>query len=130
MKRSLTALAVLATTAGVFAVPTAAFAAQNNDIGGEVYTNGGWTPGHVTRHKTDTGDIKVKITNNVDGGICLRLRSTTSNSVFAGPVCWVAGEYTAKFVATDVLRGTDFTIEAKKRVATGTNNEWAGIANY
>ena len=130
MKRTLTVAAVLATAAGVFAVPTAAFAAQNNDIGGTVYTSGAWTPGSVTRHKTDTGDIKVKITDNLDGGICLRLKSTRTGSIFAGPVCWAAGEYTAKFVAYDVLSGTTFTIEAHKGISGGSNNAWAGIANY
>jgi hypothetical protein len=118
-----------AVVGGAFLAPTSAYAAQNNSIGGTVYTSGAWTPGGVTRHKTDTGNIKIKITDNTDGGICLRLRSTKNNAIF-GSACWAAGNYDAKVISTDVLAGTVFVIDAHKRINGGSNNQWAGIANY
>jgi hypothetical protein len=129
--RRILAVATLAgaVVAGALVAPSAAFAAQNNNVTGEVYPGGGWTPGGVTRHKTDTGDIKVKITDNVDGGICLRLRSTRNNAVF-GERCWAAGSYLAYTVSTDVLTGTEFVIDARKRTAGGSNNKWKAIAHY
>jgi len=131
MKRLVSlALTATAVAGAVFVSPAAALAAQNNNVSGVVNSDASWTKGQVTRHKSNTGDIKFNLQNNVDGGICLRLRSLRNGSVFAGPVCWAPGEYGAHYLAYDVLENTEFAIDAHKGVSGGSNNDWGGIAWY
>jgi len=102
-----------------------AMAAQGNNISGTVNGDGSWTTGSVTRHKTTRGDIYLDLTDNVDGGLCVRLVSLRNGSTFGGN-CWNAGEYGVKTLATDVLADTVFRVDARKRVAGGSNNQWGG----
>ncbi len=88
LARLLAGSAVLATVA--LSAPGAALAAQNdlmaalapakwnmiNNIEGTVRPDGTWTLGNTSQHKTDArnGQVLLDLRNNVDGGLCVRLR--------------------------------------------------------
>jgi hypothetical protein len=119
---------------GVLGVAGAAYAgpvepaAQWNPISGTVHSDGSWTLYPTQRHKTDPGDMYLDLQDNVDGGLCVELVS--SGRVFAGPVCWNAGEYGVKTVATNVKAPTTFSVQAKKGASGGSNNAWGGSFFY
>jgi hypothetical protein len=126
-------------------VPGTALAAQNhgmapapagwNFIEGDVNSNGEWTAEKRggPRHKTDPSyrDVVLSLDDNVDGGLCVFLRKDEpkDKSPFTQVVCWAAGEYGAKTLATRVLPGSAFKVEAMKR-GHGSNNHWGGHIKY
>lgn len=139
---SCSALLAIAT----LSVPGTALAAQNhamaspgpakwNDIKGTVHSDGTWTEEKRggPRHKTDTRDrdVVLDLRDNVDGGLCVKLRSLRDDTVFdkKKKTCWAAGEYGPKTLATNVRSGTVFIVDAMKR-GHGRNNDWGGRIYY
>lgn len=101
-----------------------------NRIGFTVHSNATWTSEGVDRHKTSYGNMVLSLSDNMDGGTWVRLRSVHTGLVFAGPVYWAPGTYGDKLVATHVAAGTTFRVEAKKGRSGGTNNQWGGQFYY
>jgi len=101
-----------------------------NPIGFRVHSNATWTTEGVDRHKTSYGDMTLSLSDNLDGGTWIRLRSVSTGDIFAGPVYWPAGWYGDKVVATHVRAGTTFRVEARKGRSGGDNNQWAGQFYY
>jgi hypothetical protein len=135
VRKLLAALAGPAVIA-VLAAPSAAVAAQNNDVGFSVGSTAGydvsfptnWTrePNLVVRTKTDYGSINLFVNDNVDGGLCVRLLAARDGSQLGSTRCWPAGTYYAQTMATNVLATTRFTVWATKWHSSSTNNYWGG----
>jgi hypothetical protein len=109
--------------------------ATNNSINGTVSDAGVWHQENRNgpRHKTDDLDriVTLNLTDNVDGGLCVRLRDVRHNNVFSNPQCWTAGEYGRKPLATEVRPGTIFAVEAEKwKKNDNRNNQWGGEIFY
>jgi len=131
MRKLLLALAG-ATVMAALTAPGTALAVTKNDMKFDVARNGAWTyePNKV-RHKTDTdGFITLDVNDLGDGGVCVRLVSTRTTKVFTGVICWSAGEYGSKTIATGVRVGTAFRVQAKKRRPSGSNNSWGAYGRY
>jgi hypothetical protein len=137
--KALSGSALLAIT--TLSMPGTALAAQNhamtslakwNSVSGTVRSDGTWTEEkrNGPRHKTEYGIVKLDLKNNVDGGLCVQLRSLQRDKVFTKTTtCWAPGEYDTKTVATDVRPGTAFIVDAMKR-GHGHNNDWGGSIYY
>jgi hypothetical protein len=121
--------------------PGTALAAQWYPIGFNISPTAGtdagfptnWTrepPNTRVRTKNGYGNILLNLTDNVDGGICVKLLAARDGSQL-GRACWEAGEYgPPKTLATGVLANTRFTVWATKRHSQPTNNYWAGSIYY
>jgi hypothetical protein len=103
-------------------------AEQNNSVGGYTNKDASWTVYTNQRHHTDYGDITFQPDNLSSGGVCLRLRSVRTGAIFSSSVCWT--DHSKKFLATNVLAGTTFTVEAHKVSAAGTDTYWHGTMYY
>jgi hypothetical protein len=125
-------------------VPGMALAAQNhamappaekNSINGIVSDAGGWHQESRSgpRHKTDNldGIVTLTLKDNVDGGLCVRLRDVRNDNVFGNTQCWAAGEYDRKLLASGVRTGTEFVVDAEKwHKSDNKNNQWGGQIFY
>ena len=122
MRRLLSALAGAAVVAGL-AAPATALAAGYNDIGFSVNPNGAWTfePNNAVRNKTTSGNMSMNVNDLTDGGVCVRLVNANTGTAFTAPTCW--SKYATKTIATNVLAGTRFRVQAQKK-GFGTNNAW------
>jgi hypothetical protein len=108
---------------------------QDNPINGNVSNAGVWHQENRNgpRHKTDNldGIVTLTLKDNVNGGLCLRLRDVSHDKVFGNTQCWAAGEYGRKTLATGVRAGTIFVVDAKKwHNSDNKNNHWAGRIFY
>jgi hypothetical protein len=103
-------------------------AEQNNTVSGYTNKDSSWTVYTNQRHHTDYGDITFQPDNLPSGGMCIRLRSVRTGAIFSGSPCFT--DHSKKFVATGVLAGTTFTVEARKLEAAGTDTYWHGTLYY
>ncbi|MFG1608036.1 hypothetical protein [Actinoplanes sp. NPDC049265] len=117
----------LAATAVAVAVPGVALAGQANPVEGYTSTGTGWTSYTNQRHDVDGGTITFKPNNLSSGGVCIRLRSARTGSVFSNTICWT--DHSTRTLATGVLANTTFTIDARKQ-ASGSDTFWSGTMNY
>ena len=123
MRRLLKALAGAVLVTALAAPVSAQATQQYNDIGYSVNPNGAWTyeiPYRV-RHKTDSGSMWMKVGDNVDGGVCVRLIDTRTHHVVAGMingangVCWSTSQTGhRKVLSYSTPPSTDFAVQAKK----------------
>jgi hypothetical protein len=109
--------------------------AQSNPIKGTVSNAGVWQQEirNGPRHKTDNldGTVTLTLTDNVDGGLCVRLRDVRHDNVFGNTQCWAAGEKDRKTLATGVRAGTIFVVDAEKwHKSDDKNNQWGGQIFY
>jgi len=115
--------------------------AKDNLIEGTVHPDRTWAEENRDgpRHKTDPSDGGVVLTlrDNVDGGLCVLLRRSHSDTVFSQPVCWGEGEYGPKTLASGVRPGTAFIVDAKREsdflpvdCPPQCDNRWKGTIFY
>lgn len=118
--------AVLLASAG------AAEAASWQHVAATANSNGTWTLGQTVRVKSGTGSIVMKLGDNVDGGLCVRLVSVKTGSVFTGTVCWDAAAKlpSTRTIATQVLTNTQFQIQHRKQHGSRHNSGWGADLYY
>ncbi|BEL06252.1 hypothetical protein Q0Z83_044430 [Actinoplanes sichuanensis] len=116
----------LAATSVAVAIPSTAMAAAN-PVEGYTRTDTGWTAYTFQRHDVNGGTITFKPNNLSSGGVCIRLKSVRTGAIFSDTICWT--DHSTRTLATGVLAGTVFTIQARKQ-ASGTDTFWSGTMNY
>lgn len=120
------------------AAPVPAQAAQAyNNVGYAVNGNGSWTyefPYRV-RYKTGAGTIKMKVGDNVDGGVCVRLIDVHTHHVVAGMrggnrgVCWSTSQTgDRKDLSYGTPAGTQFAVQAMKSYPFGYDDYWSAMS--
>ena len=82
-------------------------------VGGAATSDGNWTRHHVVRKTNAHGDISFDPDVIAGSPFTLRLRSTHSGNVFSDEVFWAAGDVGRKTLATNVIAGTEFTIDSR-----------------
>jgi hypothetical protein len=92
---------------------------------------GVWTrdPAGV-RTKTSSGNIDLSVTDNVPGGLCVRLRSAENGSPLGLTRCWPASSFGSKTLAADVLADTRFTVWATAMHPSTADSTWVGYIYY
>ena len=134
MRKMLNALAgAILVTALVAPVPAQA-AQQYNNIGFSVHRYGHWTyeiP-YKVRNKTDAGEMWMRVGNNVDGGVRVRLIDVHTHRVIpsmvggANGVGWSPSQTGhRKLLARGAPPGLRFAVQAKKDYPGGYDNYWS-----
>ncbi len=86
------------------------------DIEGFVHTDGSWTRFQVVRTTRGYGSIEFDPAVKPGQVLSLRLRNANGGELFTEPVTWGPNETGRKILATNVLAGTRFTIDARGSV--------------
>lgn len=81
-------------------------------VSGKSTANGCWTQHGVARQVVRTGSIFYHPINKAGEAFSLRLRSS-SGELFTAETHWGPGDSERKTLATDVLKGTSFTIDSR-----------------
>jgi hypothetical protein len=82
-------------------------------VTGTTGADGCWTRHDVKRKTHNRGDISFDPDVIAGSPFSVRLRSTRTGKVFSHEVSWTAGDTGRKTIATDVLAGTEFTIDSR-----------------
>jgi len=83
------------------------------DVAGGTHADGSWTRHSVARKTQHRGEIAFDPTEIAGSPFRIRLRSTHSGQVFSGEIVWTTNDRGRKVVATNVLAGTEFTIDSR-----------------
>jgi hypothetical protein len=83
------------------------------EVSGTVNTDGSWTQHSVVRETHSGGSIDFEPEVKAGSSFCMRLRNALNGEIFSDEVCWSTDEYECKTLATDVIAGTRFTIDAR-----------------
>ena len=84
-----------------------------HDIEGTVRADGSWTRFGVVRQTDGRGSIEFDPGQKAGVCFCMRLRNAADGNVFTDDVCWSGDESGRKTLATNVLAGTRFTVDAR-----------------
>ncbi len=85
-------------------------------VDGVANADGSWTQFSVARDTVGPGVITFDPIEKAGVSFCIRLRRTRDGQVFTDEICWCEHEDGPKVLATNVIAGAQFTIDAR-----GTN---------
>jgi hypothetical protein len=87
-------------------------------------------PANLVRTKKEAGIIKLSLSDNVTGGLCVMVLRAANGSRL-GLACWAPGEYGDKILAVNVPPQR-FTVWAARRgtICTSDNAYWDGQLYY